>query len=1236
MADPKIKYDIEADVKGDASVEALEQRLRALGQTLDGELKTQANAAADALKNLGAKQEALATFRQLSNESKAMAVEIAQANGEVTRLARALPQAAAASSQFAAAETAARSAVASTRADLDQQRQALVALRQEFTGASRRTDDYRESSAQLKITVASLRETLKEKQAALQAATGQVATAAAAEKKLSVEYSAAADSANKMRGAVLENSRALDATRASLAAAGISTNNLAQSERNLEAAVGQVRTTVQGMAPAFAQAAAASSGSVQRQISDQQTLKQGVRSVGDELRRIQSIAMLAVGGGFLGGIAKDALATADTFKNLEARIKLVTGEGALLASSFKGVSEIALRTNSDLEQTATLFTRITEAGKSAGLGAKEAVTQSLALTETINQTIQLSGGSADSSKAAITQLIQGLQSGVLRGEEFNSVMEQSPRLAKALADGLDVTTGELRKMANAGTLTTDVVIRSLRSQADAIKTEFGSLPATVGRSIENLRTSWTLFVGDLDKGAGISKTVAGAIDSLANNLNGVLTVAGHAAVAWGGYTLSQKLAAAGARQSALAVEQSALAATGQAAASGRAAVATSAHGKAAVVAAGQVSTYTAANINATVAANANAAGATGGAGNYRALGGAVLGAASKLAIWGTVAYEGYGILKSTGVALGEGIAKWQGYKNAEEVMAEQEKKLAEATKATADGQYKQAEAMRIAKDESFGLSKEAGVLATKFDALVKGGDSAAEAIGKIGKDFDLSTLPGIQNAAGVLDKLLADGKLTAAQFQGAWAAALNGKDLAVFETTARAAFAGTKREAELLAQLLDAGLRESVKRAGLDFENLKGGISKTAQSAVNDTQAIINGLDRLSAQGVDTGRVLTASLGKGINTADTQQALELVKQQIEAVRSKLGETVTNGLLDQAKQKSLELGDALEKATPGINSVREAMKELGITSDQTFKDTAEKSKTAYEAMRTSGLASARELSEGFKKAAADAIAANNGIAPSWVQAQAAAKGYEVAINAAGKATLKAMGDGTDAINKTGEALSRATDKANELAKALINAKYSRPGEGAKPPKPGDSKDDYDPGYGSPYSRPGESPVNGDGLTKAEYDRKQNLKGQNAVDNKLMFKLRDKGDKLTAADIPELEAVLAAERKNDKMINNRMGGRAGLYSLDGLRDDSNWRQIKAGWQSFIDGEKNKAPVDGAQPKSAQTSGSGNAAPQQSRTVNVDLRTDHGIETVPTTENGAQALLRALKNAKSTSSR
>lgn len=102
---------------------------------------------------------------------------------------------------------------------------------------------------------------------------------------------------------------------------------------------------------------------------------------------------------------------------------------------------------------------------------------------TVNQAIQLSGASAESGKAALVQLIQGLQSGVLRGEEFNSAMEQAPRLVQALANGLGVTTSELRKLTEQGGLTPVTLMKALEAQSEKVAAEFSKLPPTVGRAV---------------------------------------------------------------------------------------------------------------------------------------------------------------------------------------------------------------------------------------------------------------------------------------------------------------------------------------------------------------------------------------------------------------------------------------------------------------------------------------------------------------------------------------------------------------------------------------------------------------------------------------------------------------------------------------------------------------------------------------------------------------------------------
>jgi hypothetical protein len=108
-----------------------------------------------------------------------------------------------------------------------------------------------------------------------------------------------------------------------------------------------------------------------------------------------------------------------------------------------------------------------------------------------------------------------------------------------------------------------------------------------------------------------------------------------------------------------------------------------------------------------------------------------------------------------------------------------------------------------------------------------------------------------------------------------------------------------------------------------------------------------------------------------------------------------------------------------------------MKRLGITSDEAMKQTAAGSKEAYDYLVAKGTSSARELAAGFKKAAEEAISANNGIAPSWVEAEVAARGYELQVDSAGKTTVSAMRSGQQAVDGLRNGLDKASKSAEEL-------------------------------------------------------------------------------------------------------------------------------------------------------------------------------------------------------------
>jgi len=223
-------------------------------------------------------------------------------------------------------------------------------------------------------------------------------------------------------------------------------------------------------------------------------------------------AMAAVGVGVtVSGLAT----TADSYTNLSTRINIATREGGDFTSAMAGVHQVALMTNSSLDATGSLFTRLNAVGKDMGMTQQQA----LNLTKTVTQAIQIGGGSAQASEAAVQQFIQAMQGGVLRGEEFNSIMENGFGVAEALARGLGVTTGELRKMAEAGELSAERVAKALQSQASEVQKTYDQFPTTITNALQKIATSWQILIGEMDQSNDASATVADWLVTIADNMD---------------------------------------------------------------------------------------------------------------------------------------------------------------------------------------------------------------------------------------------------------------------------------------------------------------------------------------------------------------------------------------------------------------------------------------------------------------------------------------------------------------------------------------------------------------------------------------------------------------------------------------------------------------------------------------------------------------------------------------------
>ena len=213
-------------------------------------------------------------------------------------------------------------------------------------------------------------------------------------------------------------------------------------------------------------------------------------------------------------LSKSLIDISDKYSQLDGRLRLVTKSSNELTAARKGLYEIAQNTRVEYEATVDLYTRLARSTDQLGLSQS----QLLSITDSINKALIVSGASGESAAAALMQLGQGMASGVLRGEELNSIMEQTPRLAQMIADGLGITIGQLRQYGKDGKLSADAVSAALLSQADKINGEFQRMPQTVVQAMVKLTNAFKDIVNDSNNAAGATGGIADAISSIAATL----------------------------------------------------------------------------------------------------------------------------------------------------------------------------------------------------------------------------------------------------------------------------------------------------------------------------------------------------------------------------------------------------------------------------------------------------------------------------------------------------------------------------------------------------------------------------------------------------------------------------------------------------------------------------------------------------------------------------------------------
>ncbi len=229
-----------------------------------------------------------------------------------------------------------------------------------------------------------------------------------------------------------------------------------------------------------------------------------------------SVATRALAGHMAGLLTVgSAISKIDTYTGLQNRLKLVTNNQVELNKATEDTFRIAQKTYSAWDSVLQVYQRFSDNAKTLNLTMDDTAR----LTETVSKAVAISGASAEAADAALVQFGQALASGTLRGEELNSVMEQTPALAKAIAKGMGITVGELRSVAAEGKITSQEIVKALRNVESDVDALFAKTDITIGQSLTLLNNEIIKFVGEAGKGSGAAQVLAGSVQTLASNLD---------------------------------------------------------------------------------------------------------------------------------------------------------------------------------------------------------------------------------------------------------------------------------------------------------------------------------------------------------------------------------------------------------------------------------------------------------------------------------------------------------------------------------------------------------------------------------------------------------------------------------------------------------------------------------------------------------------------------------------------
>lgn len=228
----------------------------------------------------------------------------------------------------------------------------------------------------------------------------------------------------------------------------------------------------------------------------------------------------------VGFSAREIVQYADAWTQAGNMIRAAAASAGVQTRSLEQLNAGANDARVSLSDYADLYARLIRSASGVAKSEKE-----IALaTNLVSKAFKAGGASAQEQAAGILQLGQALGSGVLQGDELRSIRENAPIVAKAIADEFKVSVSGLKQLGADGKLTSDRVFRAIINAQKGIEEQFAATNATIGDSFTKLTNNLTQYVGQANEAYGITETVGGIVNAVADNIGLVVNSAAAAAV----------------------------------------------------------------------------------------------------------------------------------------------------------------------------------------------------------------------------------------------------------------------------------------------------------------------------------------------------------------------------------------------------------------------------------------------------------------------------------------------------------------------------------------------------------------------------------------------------------------------------------------------------------------------------------------------------------------------------------